>query len=293
VYGNYAHGDFDSRSYFKAYCRVSGFNFTESTLSDTGKTGTGANIVNVLLSNSVDTKNSALDAAMTSAPYNNITVTYHATNQMRTIAGVAAPFRVIINGNNATLEQIYTKIQYLLRQNSDIDSGAGTVIGQTAAKLLSFLGDTLYTTAGVFVDNIQNVDSNRIVFLDYNGVSRTNTFTAAGSISFNSLLVGAGSSFRMMFTQPPGAGNDYGEAGALTVKDASGADIAGTVSSGSVPFTFNYDSDTLGGTAGTDKAVTLIAVKPGTGKFAVATGVLTRSKTMAFSLVAQQERAYV
>lgn len=293
VYGNSANGNFDLRAYFKAYCRVSGYNYTESTLSDTGKTGTGANIVNVLLSNSVDTKISAFDSAMTSAPYAGITVTYYAADQMRTIAGVAAPFRVIINGNGATLEQIYTKIQYLLRQNSDIDSGAGTVIGQTAAKLLSFLGDTLYTTTGVYIDNIQNVDSNRIVFLDYNGVSRTNTYTAAGTISFNSLLIGSGSSYRMMFTTGPGIGDDYGEAGALTVKDASGVDIAGSITSSPVAFTFNYDTDVIGGTVGTDKAVTLIAVKPGSGKFAVATGVLTRSKTMSFSLVAQQERAYV
>jgi len=293
TYGNAANGNFDSRSYFKAYCRIAGYVYTESTLADTGKTGTGAYIVNVLLSNSVDTKISASDAAMTTAPYSGITVTYYTTDQSRTIAGVACPFRVIINGNGATLEQIYTKVQYLLRQNADIDSGPGTVIGQTAAKLLSFLGDTLYTTTGVFVDSIQNADSNRIVFLDYTGVSRTNTYTAAGSISFNSLLIGTGSSFRMMFTTGPGTGDDYGEAGALTVKDASGADIAGVISASPLAFTFNYDTDTRGGTAGTDKAVTLVAVKPGTGKFSVATGVLTRSKTMSFSLVAQQDRAYV
>lgn len=40
--------------------------------------------------------------------------------------GSSYNFRKIINGNSATLEQIYTKIQYLLRQNSDIDSGAAS-----------------------------------------------------------------------------------------------------------------------------------------------------------------------
>jgi hypothetical protein len=272
---------------------VSGYNYTESTLSDTGKTSTGANIVNVLLSNSLDTKISALDAAMTSAPYNNITITYYTTDQSRTIAGTSCPFRVIIAGNGATLEQIYTKIQYLLRQSTDIDSGTGTVTGQTAAKLLSFLGDTLYTSTGVYIDNIQTADSNRIVFLDYNGVSRTNTYTASGTIAFNSLLIGTGSSYRMMFTTGPGTGDDYGEAGALTVKDASGVDIAGSITSSPVAFTFDYDTDVIGGTAATDKAVTIIAIKPGYGAFAVATGTLTKSKTMSFSLVAQKDRAYV
>jgi hypothetical protein len=292
VYGNAANGAIDYRSYFKAYCRVAGYVYTESTLSDTGKTATGAYIVNMLLSNSLDTKISAVDASMSSSPYSGITVTYYTTDQTRTIAGTACPFRVIIDGNGATLEQIYTKIQYLLRQNSDIDSGSGTVIGQTAAKLLSFLGDTLYTTTGVYIDNIQNADSNRIVFIDYNGTSRTNNYTASGSISFNSLLIGSGSSYRMLFTTGPSTGDDYGEAGALTVLDASGSEIAGTILSSPVSFTFNYDTDTIGGTAGTDKAVTIIAVKPGTGKFAVATGTLSKSKTMSFSVIAEQDRAY-
>lgn len=39
-------------------------------------------------------------------------------------------------------------------------------------------------------------------------------------------------------------------------------------------------------------AVTLIGIKPGTGKFAVATGTLTRSKTIALSLVAEADRVY-
>jgi len=292
VYGNSANGNFDSRAYFKAYCREQGYSYTESTLADTGKTGTGANIVNVLLSNSQDTKILAADSALTAAPYNNITITYYTTDQSRTINGVACPFRVLIAGNGATLEQIYTKVQYLLRQNSDIDSGAAVTTGKTAAKLLSFLGDTLYTTTGVFVDNIQNVDSNRIVFTDQNNVARTNPFTAAGSISFNAALLGAGSSYRMMFTTGPGANDDYGQAGAITVVDASGNPITGVITSSPVAFTFNYDSDTLGGTAGTDKPVTIIAIRPGSGKFAVATGVLTRSKGMSFSLVAEQDRAY-
>lgn len=292
VYGDEANGNFDSRAYFKAYCREQGFSYTESTLADTGKTATGANIVNLLLSNSQDTKILAADAALTVAPYNNITVTYYTTDQSRTIAGVSCPFRVIIAGNGATLEQIYTKVQYLLRQNSDIDAGANVTTGKTAAKLLSFLGDTLYTTAGVFIDNIQNADSNRIVFTDKNGVARTNPFTASGSITFNSALLGAGSAFRMMFTTGPGTNDDYGQAGAITVQDSNGNPIAGTITSSPVAFTFNYDSDTLGGAAGTDKGVTIIGIRPGSGKFAVARGTLTRSKSMSFSLVAEQDRAY-
>lgn len=292
VFGDASNGDFDKRSYFKGFVREYAKKYKDSVLADTGKTNTGANIVNLLLSNEDDLKILANDAAMSGAPYSGITVTYFGSDQNRSIGGVNYPFRVIINGNSATLEQIYTKVQYLLRQDSDIDSGAGTVIGKTAAALLGFVGDTLETTTGVYIDSIQSADSNRIVFKDQNGVNRTNPYEASGTLNFNAVLVGAGSSYRLMYSAPSGAGNDYGEAGAITVLDSSDNPITGTISSASIAFTFDYDSDTAGGTAGTDKAVTLIGVRPGSGKFAVATGTLSRSKSISLSLVAEQDRVY-
>lgn len=288
VYGDAANGDFDKRTYAKTYCREYGKKYKDSVLADTGKTATGAFLVNFLISNEDDLKIQANDAAMTGAPYDGITVSYYSTNQNRLIGGANYPFRIIVDGNGATLEQIYTKIQYLLRQNSDINTAgdAGSVTGKTAASLLSFVGGTLVTSTGVYIDNIQSADSNRIEFYDQNGVKRTNPYTAAGALSFNAALVGAGSSYRLFFSA------DYGTASAVTVKNASGVDIAGIISASPIPFDFDYDGDTLGGTAGTDKAVTLIGIKPGSGKFAVATGTLTRSKAISLSLVGEADRAY-
>lgn len=293
VFGDASNGSFDKRTYFKGFVREYGKKYKDSVLADTGKTSTGANIVNLLLSNEDDLKIQATDAAMTGAPYSGITITYFGANQMKAIGGGSYPFRVVINGNGATLEQIYTKVQYLLRQDSDIDTGAGTVIGKTAAALLAFVGDTLQTTTGVFVENLLSADTNRIEFKDQNNVTRTYPYTAAGTITFNSVLVGSGSSYRLMFTAPPGAGNDYGESGAITVNDASGTPITGTISSSSVAFTFDYDGNTQAGfSASTDRPVTLIGVRPGSGKFAVATGTLTRGKGISLSLVAEQDRVY-
>ena len=288
VYGDAANGDFDKRTYAKTYCREYGKKYKDSVLADTGKAATGAFLVNFLISNEDDLKIQANDAAMTGAPYDGITVSYYSTNQNRLIGGANYPFRIIVDGNGATLEQIYTKIQYLLRQNSNINTAgdAGSVTGKTAASLLSFVGDTLVTSTGVYIDNIQSADSNRIEFYDQNGVKRTNPYTAAGALSFNAALVGAGSSYRLFFSA------DYGTASAVTVKNASGVDIAGIISASPIPFDFDYDGDTLGGTAGTDKAVTLIGIRPGSGKFAVATGTLTRSKAISLSLVGEADRAY-
>lgn len=302
VFGDATHGNFDKRTYAKTFCREYGKKFKSSVLADTGATATGANKQNFLISNEDDLKILGLlgavqatgDTAMAGAPYSGITVAYYTANQSRTINSVSCNFKTIIEGNGATLEQIYAKVQYLLRQGTDINTGgtAGSKIGKIQSDLLAFVGDTLVTSNSVYIDNIQTADSNRIEFYDNGGTKRTNPYTAAGTISFNSVLVGAGSAYRLMYSAPAGAGNDYGEAGAITVKNAAGVDIAGTISAASINFDFDYDNSTAGGTAGTDKAVTLIGIKPGTGKFAVATGTLTRSKTIALSLVAEADRVY-
>lgn len=302
VFGDATHGNFDKRTYAKTFVREYGKKFKSSVLADTGATGTGANKQNFLISNEDDLKIQTLlgavqatgDAAMSSAPYNGITVAYYTVNQTRTIAGVSRNFKIIIAGNGGTLEQIYAKVQYLLRQNSDINTGgtAGIKTGKIQDDLLKFVGDTLVTSQSVFIDNVSNADSNRVEFYDDSNTLRTNPYTAAGTMNFNSVLVGAGSSYRLMYTAPSGAGNDYGEAGAITVNNAAGTPITGTISSSSIAFDFDYDNDALGGTAGTEKAVTLIGIRPGSGKFAVANGTLSRSKGISLSLVAETDRVY-
>jgi hypothetical protein len=286
VYGNATNGNFDTRTYFQGYVRQQGYLYQSSVLADTGKTATGAYIVDLLLSNSLDSNILANDAAMSASPYSGITINYYGSPQSRTIAGVARNFNAIIAGNGATIQQIYTKIQYLLRQSGNINSGTGTVVGRTAAALLSFAGSTLTTTLGVYIDNIQLADASNLVFTDNNGSQWTNSYTAQGIMSFNSFLIGSGSDYRMMFS------SNFGTSSAVTVQDASGNPITGSISGGSIAFTFNYDGDTLGGTAGTDKAVTLVGINPGSGKYTVTVGTLTRSKAMVFSMVAEQDRVY-
>ena len=295
VLGDAANGNFDKRTYAKTFCREYGKKYKSSVLADTGATGTGANKQNFLIANEDDLKIQAADGAMTGAPYNGITVAYYTANQTRTIAGVSRNFKIIIDGNGATLEQIYTKVQYLLRQATDINTGgtAGSKIGKIQDDLLAFVGDTLETSTSVYIDNILSADSNRIKFKDDSGVFRENLYTAAGTITFNTPLIGAGSSYRLFFTSPPGAGNDYGEAGAITVNDATGTPITGTISGPSVSFTYDYDANVQGGfTGGTDRPVTLIGIRPGGGKFVASTGLLTRSKTISLSLVAEVDRVY-
>jgi hypothetical protein len=292
VFGDATNGSFDNRTYFKLFCREYNYTYDDAILTDVGETGTGPYKVALPISVGSDLKVQANDAAMTGAPYSSITATYYGTDQNRTIGGGSYPFRVIVNGASATLEQIYTKLQYLLRQSGDIDSGAGTVTGKTANGLAYFVGDTLYTTQGVFIENIQANDLNRIVFLDQNSVQRSYPYVAAGTLVFNTPLVGG--YYKMYFTTLPGASNDYGESGAVVVDDGSAIDIAGTVSGASIGFTFDYDNNVQGGrTPGLDAAVTVVAGNPGSAKPVVATGTISRSKGITISLTAEVDRGYI
>lgn len=294
VLGDATHGNFNKRTYAKCFVREQGKKFKDSVLADTGAGATGAFKTNFLISNETDLDIVADDTEVLAAPYDGITVAFYTSNQNKTIGAGSYPFRIIIDGNGATKRQIYSKIQYLLRQSGSINTGgdAGAVTGKTAALMMSFAGEACTTALGVFIENIATADTNDYVFTDQNGVARAFPYVAAGSLNFNTPLVGAGSSYRLMYTAGPGAGDDYGEAGAITVLDAADNPITGTISAASISFDFDYDGDSAGGTAGTDKAVTLVAVRPGYGKYTVATGTLSRSKGISISAVAEQDRAF-
>lgn len=300
VYGDATHGNFDRRSYFKVFVREQGKTYAQAQLSDIGVTTMTYQVYRFPLANSSDSKISVSDGTITgSSPYTGMSITWYGSAQTRSIGGTNRSFHVIVDGNGGTAEQIYAFVQYKLRQNSDIDAGAGTQTGKVTNAILRFVGDTLYTSlmpeGGVFIDNYQAGDINRLVFVDDGGTERTFPYTASGTISFNDNLKNdASAKYWMFFTTLPGSTNDFGETGAVIVKDSSTADITGTVSGAdSVAFTFDYDGNVQGGrTAGTDAAVTVVAIGLNTGQYVKTTSTITRSTANNISLVAALERNY-
>lgn len=90
------------------------------------------------------------------------------------------------------------------------------------------------------------------------------------------------------------ATGDYGTATAATVNDKNGSPIQGTITGGTISFTFDYDGNTQGGrTAGTPADVVIVAGNKGSAKPVVAQGTITRAKDYVHSLVAEADRAYV
>jgi hypothetical protein len=301
VFGDSTNGNFDNRTFFKLFCREASYTYDDAVLGDVGETGTGAFKVSLPISVGSDLKITANDATVSSsAPYTSIGLEYFGSDQTGYDIG-AYPFRVVIDNTTAeaTLEQIYTKIQYLLRQTGDIDGGSGTVAGKTANSLCYFVGDTLYTTQGVFIDGVIPADLNRVVFLDQNSVQRSYPYASAGTLNFNSSLTSGGTGYyRMYFANDDAgdnSGDDYGTATAITVNDKDGSPITGTISGSSISFTYDYDGNTQRGTGsnGDDAPIVVVAGNAGSAKPVVATGTINRSKSISITLTAETDRAYI
>lgn len=309
--GSYADG-FDRRTSLTLYVREQGQAFGQASLTDIGVSAMDSIAYRFPISTSSDLKIITADTGIKAsgtgypadvAPYDGMTITYYATPQSRALQGGSYNFGVVIDGNGQSLQEVYEFVQYALRQNADIDADAGTVTGKTAAPLLRYVGDTLYTLAGdnsqgggtgVFIDNFASADTNGVYFVDNTGAQRQYAYTASMTLTFNDNLVNdPDSKYWVYFTTLPGANNDFGESGAVIVDDASAADMSGTISGASITKTFDYDGNVQGGrTAGTDASITVVAIGLTTGQYVKATGTIQRSKTNSVALVAPLERNY-
>ena len=235
------------------------------------------------------------------------TATWTAYTGERQIGTDWYAFNVIVDGNvddtdaNATKQEIYEKVQYSLRQNSDIDAGAGTVTGKTADDLLEFVGDQLVTKTGVFVDDYLTTEVNEYTFTDVGGTARNFPFVAGITINFdaNSQADTAGFRYVLFFTNDDAGdnlGNDYGTTGAIIIDDNGGTDIEGTATAtAQVTSDFDYDGNTQRGTGsdGTDAPYTAVGLGTDEAQFATVTGTITRTANNTISFVAAKERVYL
>lgn len=115
----------------------------------------------------------------------------------------------ITNSFKARLAEIHSWAQYKCRQSTNVNDNVGgdnwgTVYGNIAPTFTSFIGDTLHTKHGVYIDDFDTNDKNDMVFwditVDGGGVdattllpdtstSRVFPFTAAGNLNFSQNFV--------------------------------------------------------------------------------------------------------
>lgn len=206
----------------------------------------------------------------------------------------------------ARIAEIYTAVQYLLKLNADIDEDAtGTVTGKTASSLLRFVGDTMITADGVYVDSFNSQDTNSITFTDALGSAWTFPYVAALTVNFGTNLQNDQyAKYWVFFTNDNAAdtptGKNFGTTAAVIVEDNSTIPMTGDVNPAwptkraAVSHTFNYDGNVQrgAGSASKDAPITVVGIGLTTGQYVSATGTIAKSTANAVTLTSSLERNY-
>jgi hypothetical protein len=306
--GNYVDG-FDNSGAFEIYNREQGQLYAKADLDDIGEASTKApKVFSFAVGTGTDLDIIETDGNIsTIAPYTGMTITYHAVAQSRSIGGSSYDFGVIIDGNGGTKQEIYSYVQYQLRQLGDIDADADTKTGKLQDALLQFVGSSISSLkvtnpdgggTGVYVDNFDTSEINDWSFTDnLDAVVSFPTLTPF-TINFNDIAQ-ADSTFKywVYMTDPDGApdGDEWGTTGGLILEDNTPTAITGLAGgSPSVTYTIAYDTSTQGGrTPGEDINVTVVGIgtEAGGAKYVRTTGVITSSAS-SVTLVANLDRQY-
>lgn len=205
------------------------------------------------------------------------------------------------NDGDASTTEIYEFVQYSLRRAADINSATPpAVIGKTADRLLNFVGDTLVTTTGVYIDSFKGTDINSIDFTDYSNTVRRFDFTAFLIITLgDNLLADADAEYFVFFTTSVSpTGNDYGTSGAIIVNDAADSPMTGVVATDKnvndqIELSYNYDGNNQrGNSTFGDVPITVVAIGLEDAQYVSTTGTIGRSKTNSVSLIPAIERNY-
>ena len=208
-----------------------------------------------------------------------------------------------------SVETIYEWLQYELRQLYDINDNVtgdnyGYVSGSTADLLAAFLGDTLQTKQGVYIDNFSANDTNRIEFFDITvnttgstSTARTFPFVSAGTFVFNTVLTGDESASYKVYYTTIGAGaqsgKNYDTVDAIIVNNNAGLPMTGSIyGTSSVTFTYDYDFNAQRAYSGSDAEITVAALGLTSAQWISADFTITKATGLIFPVNAAQERNY-
>jgi hypothetical protein len=227
-------------------------------------------------------------------------------------------FNRLLEANDGTDLEVYQWAQRQLRKTTTINANDSltlnqrsglTVNGTVAELLMEYVGDTLKTNPGLYIDNFNTDSTNNLVFrditVDGGGVDantmlpltsteRQFPFVATGNINFSDNLVSetnADTLYRMYFSNA--GGNEFDTVNAIIVNDNDGNPIQGQIDSTPKSFTFDYDGNNQGGrTAGTDAAVVIVAQGLNDSVWVSVNHTITRASGQTVNVNAEDERNY-
>jgi len=226
-------------------------------------------------------------------------------------ANAGSPF--VDAGNNTSAQDVYEFCQWALRRTGILNEGAtgdSQRNGAIADLLVEFVGPTLVTKPGVFIDSLASTDQNSVQFTEYSDASFTGATTltyprvVTVTLNFNTnLAADADSVFYVYYNAPP-SGNDFGTNAAVQVQNAQGSDV-GTGISNNIPneatagagstfsFTYGYDTNTQESrTTGQPIDVVAVAIGLDTGQYVKSAVTPINENGATISLVAPLERNF-
>jgi len=272
--------DYDYRAYVKVFLREQGYTYDEASNADIGYPTLTYKKYNFPITHSVDAGVTKSD--VTVAAYTGMTITWGAITGVYLGANGPYAYHVDINGNTHTHDEIYSWVQYKLRQSGDIDASGTTRNGYVTPALVFMDGAVLktkYQTAygGVHISNLSATSYNFVAEADDTQAYRTYPLSVSVVCEFDSYLQGDAASYFWVFRT-----SDYGTPGATPILDSGSAQMKGAANVVSTSFAYNYTVDV---------PLTGVALGASAAKIAVATGSITTSGAK-LVFVAGQERWY-
>ncbi len=290
-------GDFDSRTYEAVSVRTFGKNYdrkettTDLAIAELGGYATGFALNE---SDHLTTGNYALAdvyGGAQIAPFTGLSLEELDTPE--TISGFSqadGDFTWVLNNTGgANLDECVAYLDALAQTDDDINIHATNVTnGKRVNPWYSYNAQTQIVTKsgadtkGLYIHNIPASDGQRVVFTDDSGATKSFPF-----------MVGVEADIGAIGKADPLAwyhgffAADYNTTSAVTIQDNTATAVKGLAStadaSNLIKFDFDYDADTVGGTAGTDKNCVFLCEGNGGATQAKTLFVPTRTSKVAFS----------
>lgn len=296
-------GDFDTRAYQILKIRTFGFNYDEkNTIDDLGIAELGGYSTGFALNETPHLTSGAYALAdvyggAQIAPWTGMTLEKLASPQVESGFNEAdGNFTWVLNNTGSgDLNQCVAFLDALSQTDDDIDSGAvsdtkgkrvGTFYSYNAQGQIVF--NSPFAGEGLFVESIPVTDEQRAVFVDDGAGTKTRPFVVSIEATIGAVAKADPNAWYHGFFA--GA---YNTAGAITIQNASAVEIKGSASSADannkIIEPFDYDGDTVGGSAGTDKNCVFLCEGDGGATQAKTLFTITRQTTVAFACIPSVE----
>ena len=300
VFGTTANGDtgagtFDSRTYMAMSIRTFGKNHDRKTLTDSGISIMDGFSAGFALGESAHLTTGNYDLAdvygvADIAPFTGMTLEKLAAPQTETgfNEGSGDFTWVLNNTGGGTLDECVAFLDALAGTDDDIDTGSVSITnGKRVSTWYSYDAQGRIVTRsgagdgkGLFIEGLVGADKLRVVSTTDAATTRTYPFFPLIQVPVGANAAADANCWWHVYFKDVGV-NDFNTANAITVKDKDGVDVKGLVSGATTKsFEFAYDTDTYGGTAGTDKTVVIEVEGNGVATAAKTELLITRTQTL-------------